>query len=205
MNPTQLSEVGLQGLRDGEALRLCAYPDPASDLARACPGERWGFVPATSILATLDPDVQRLSGAPWTLGYGMTVHVDGRPVRSIDRCTRDQAEVWLFVLAARFEEAVAAAVTITINQPMFDALVSLAYNIGVEAFRTSTLLRHLNAGRYIEAQAEFGRWVHAGGKVVNGLVLRRGREQAWFNNGIRSAIADQPALLAEFDALVGSA
>lgn len=204
MNPTTVSDGALQALRDTEALRLFAYPDPASELANATPRARWGFVPAAEILATLTPAVQALSGTPWTLGYGMTVHVDGRRVRPSDHCTADQAEVWFNVLVGRVEEVVAAAVTTTINQPMFDALVSLAYNIGVAAFRGSTLLRHLNAGRYIEAQAEFDRWVHAGGRQIYGLLVRRDLEQSWFNDGIRSAIADQPELLAQFNALVGS-
>jgi GH24 family phage-related lysozyme (muramidase) len=204
VNPTTVSADALAGLRGSEALRLFAYPDPASELARATRGEQWGFVPAAAILVGLPPELSRLDGRPWTLGYGMTVHVDGRPVRPSDHCTADQAEVWFFVLVGRVEEAVAAAVTTPINQPMFDALVSLTYNIGAGAFLTSTLLRHLNAGRYIEAQAEFDRWVHAGGRMNYGLVDRRDREQAWFNSGLRAALADQPEQLAQFNALVGS-
>jgi GH24 family phage-related lysozyme (muramidase) len=204
VNPTTVSATALAGLRGSEALRLYAYPDPASELARATRGEQWGFIPAPAILVGLPPELNRLDGKPWTLGYGMTTHVDGRPVRPSDHCTEDQAEIWFLVFVGRVEDAVAAAVTGPINQPMFDALVSLAYNIGAGAFRTSTLLRHLNAGRYIEAQAEFDRWVHAGGRVEPGLVNRRDREQAWFNAGLRAAIADQPVLLAQFNALVGS-
>jgi GH24 family phage-related lysozyme (muramidase) len=205
MNPTTVSADALAGLRGSEALRLFAYPDPASALARATRGEQWGFVPAPAILVGLPPELSRLDGKPWTLGYGMTVHVDGRPVRPSDRCTEDQAEVWFLVLVGRVEEAVANAIGVPINRPMFDALVMLTWNIGIEAFRTSTLLRHLNAGRYIEAQAEFDRWVRAGGRVEPGLVNRRNREQAWFNDGLRAALADQPEQLAQLNALVGSA
>lgn len=205
MNPTELSADGLQGVRDSEALRLFAYPDPASQLANATPREAWGFKRAPEILAGLPLHIQTLPGNPWSIGYGLTRYPDGRPVLPSDTCTKDEAEVWLRVVVSRFERAVADSVLKPINQPMFDAMVNLAYNIGAEGFRSSTLVRKLNAGDYIGAQAEFGRWVRAGGQVIGGLVKRRALEQAWFNDGIREAIARDPELLAQFNATVGNA
>lgn len=202
MNPTELSPAGLQGIRDSEALRLFAYPDPASQLANATPRAPWGFKPAAEIMETLPMRTQILPGRPWTIGYGLTRYPDGGAVLMTDACTANEAEIWLRVGVKPYEQAVADSVTVPINQPMFDALVNMAYNIGAEAFRRSTLLKKLNAGDYIGAQAEFGRWVQAGGQVVGGLVKRRALEQAWFNDGIRQALADQPDLLAQFNALV---
>lgn len=202
MSPTELSDAGLQGLRDAEALRLHAYPDPASPLANATAREPWGFKRAPEILAALPMSKQILSGKPWTIAYGITRYPNGWPVLPGDECSLNEAEIWLRVTSAQYEKAVAESVAAPINQPMFDALVNMAYNIGVHAFQTSTLVKRLNEGKYIEAQREFGRWVRAGGKVVGGLVERRALERAWFNDGIRSAIADQPELLAEFNALV---
>ena len=58
------------------------------------------------------------------------------------------------------------------------ALVSLAYNIGVENLRTSTLLRLHKEGDYAGAQGQFERWNKAAGRVLPGLVRRRAAEAA---------------------------
>jgi len=56
------------------------------------------------------------------------------------------------------------------------AFTSLAYNIGLDAFARSTLLVRANAGQMLAACNEILRWVHAGGKIVPGLVKRRKAE-----------------------------
>jgi lysozyme len=67
--------------------------------------------------------------------------------------------------------------------------VSFVFNFGAEKFRTSTLLRLLNEGRYSEAAAQFPRWVNGTNpktglrEVLPGLVKRRARERAMFENG----------------------
>lgn len=60
------------------------------------------------------------------------------------------------------------------------ALCSFCYNVGIGAFRSSTLRELLNAGREEEAEQEFGRWVYAGGEVYEGLRKRRADERAYF-------------------------
>jgi lysozyme len=60
------------------------------------------------------------------------------------------------------------------------ALVSFAYNVGVGALGSSTLLRLLNAGDHAGAAAQFGRWNKAGGKALAGLTKRRAAEAALF-------------------------
>ncbi len=69
---------------------------------------------------------------------------------------------------------------ITTQQPAtrVAALSSFAYNVGIGAFRKSTLLKKLNAGQIMAACAELDRWVYAGGKPVAGLVKRRSVERA---------------------------
>lgn len=78
------------------------------------------------------------------------------------------------------EDAVMDHVHVGINQHEFDALVSLAFNIGGGAFARSTLLRLLNAGERAAAAEEFGRWTRAGKNVLPGLVRRRAEERALF-------------------------
>lgn len=67
-----------------------------------------------------------------------------------------------------------------LSQNEIDALLCFAFNIGVTAFNRSTLLDKLNDGE--ECHHEFIRWVHAGGRVIEGLVAVRVAEQCIFLN-----------------------
>ena len=69
-------------------------------------------------------------------------------------------------------------VPVTDNQ--FAALVSFAFNVGVNALRNSTLLRKLNARDYDGAAMEFSKWNKAGGRVLKGLTRRREAEATLF-------------------------
>ena len=62
-------------------------------------------------------------------------------------------------------------------QPVFDATVSITFNVGCSKMRTSTMYKHLNNGNYRAACNEFPRWNKSGGVVLNGLVKRRDREK----------------------------
>ncbi len=64
----------------------------------------------------------------------------------------------------------------------FDALVSLAFNIGLgpKGFGGSTLLRLLLEGRHFDAAEQFTRWNKAGGKFNPGLLARRTKEMRIF-------------------------
>lgn len=64
------------------------------------------------------------------------------------------------------------------------ALTSFVFNVGSGNFRSSTLLRKLNAGDYPGACAELDRWVYAGGRKLNGLVERRKIERQICELGI---------------------
>ena len=56
------------------------------------------------------------------------------------------------------------------------AIYSFAYNVGVTAFRNSTMLKKINAGDQKGACAELHRWTYAGGKQWKGLMNRRAIE-----------------------------
>ncbi|MEY5099149.1 MAG: hypothetical protein RJA36_1868 [Pseudomonadota bacterium] len=114
-------------------------------------------------------------GEPWTIGYGHTQGV--QPGQEI---TEAQAEDYLREDVYWAEDAVRDHVKVALEQHEFDALVSLAFNIGAGAFARSTLLRKLNDGDKAGAAAEFARWNQAGGKVLPGLVKRRADEAALF-------------------------
>lgn len=117
----------------------------------------------------------------WTIGVGHTGQVDGKPVVKGMTITQEKSRELLKADLTRFEKAVNASVNVPLKQNQFDALVSLAFNIGEGAFRRSTLLRKLNAGDYNGASQQFLVWKNAGGRVSQGLLNRRRREKALFD------------------------
>ena len=116
----------------------------------------------------------------WTIGFGTTVYPNGMKVKKGDTCTEAQAKAYMAHDLKKFESAVNNAVTVPLNQNQFDALVSLAYNIGTNAFSKSTLVKKLNANDNRAAADQFDVWVNAGGKRMQGLVNRRAKEKALF-------------------------
>ncbi|OOW07641.1 lysozyme [Acinetobacter sp. MF4642] len=116
----------------------------------------------------------------WTIGFGTTVYPNGIKVMKGDTCTEAQAKTYMAHDLKKFEVAVNKAVTVQLNQNQFDALLSLAYNIGASAFSQSTLVKKLNANDIRGAADQFDVWVNAGGKRMQGLVNRRAKEKALF-------------------------
>ncbi|MGF6435019.1 lysozyme [Kosakonia sp. 1610] len=116
----------------------------------------------------------------WTIGYGWTQPVDGKPIRPGMTIKEETAERLLRTGLVGYESDVSKLVKVKLTQGQFDALVSFAYNLGTSALSTSTLLQKLNAGDYAGAADEFPRWNKAGGKVLPGLMRRREAERALF-------------------------
>lgn len=116
----------------------------------------------------------------WTIGYGWTQPVDGKPIRAGMTIKQETAERLLKTGLVSYESDVSRLVKVDLTQGQFDALVSFTYNLGARSLSTSTLLRKLNAGDYAGAADEFLRWNKAGGKVLNGLTRRREAERALF-------------------------
>ncbi|MHC5170108.1 lysozyme [Acinetobacter johnsonii] len=116
----------------------------------------------------------------WTIGFGTTVYPNGIKVKKGDNCTEAQAKDFMAHDLKKFEAAVNNAVTVPLSQNQFDALVSLAYNIGTNAFSGSTLVKKLNSNDFRGAADQFDIWVNAGGKRMQGLVNRRAKEKALF-------------------------
>jgi GH24 family phage-related lysozyme (muramidase) len=116
----------------------------------------------------------------WTIGYGWTQPVDGKPIRAGMTIKQETAERLLKTGLVSYESDVSRLVKVGLTQGKFDALVSFTYNLGARSLSTSTLLRKLNAGDYAGAADEFLRWNKAGGKVLNGLTRRREAERALF-------------------------
>ena len=111
----------------------------------------------------------------WTIGWGHT----GAGVTQGLTITRERAVELLHADLVRVEACVNGRVVL-VTQNQFDALVSLCFNIGNEAFADSTLVRKINAGDPRGAALEFSRWVHSGDEILDDLVKRRAAEQKLF-------------------------
>jgi lysozyme len=119
------------------------------------------------------------AGIP-TIGYGHT-----GDVKLGQQITEHQADVLLQYDLERFEEDVAHATrAIKLTENQFSALVSFAYNLGIQALLGSGLLRHLLAGRVSEAADAFLLWnkarVNGVLTVLPGLEKRRAAERELF-------------------------
>lgn len=112
-------------------------------------------------------------GAPWTIGWGET----GPHVKEGMTITQQEAdEMFERRLAKEFEPGVESSIRSGATQNQFDALVALAYNIGLGNLKSSTLLRMHNDREFVDAEKQFIRWNKAAGKTMKGLSRRRTAE-----------------------------
>lgn len=106
-----------------------------------------------------------------TIGFGATEGVrpgdTTNPTRALTRLLED---------AGAYEKAVKGCITVPLHPHEFSAFVSLAYNIGGNAFCSSTLVKKVNAGDYEGGCKEILRWDRFQGKPLAGLTKRRRAE-----------------------------
>lgn len=123
----------------------------------------------------------RCPAGVWTIGWGET---DG--VRPGDTCTKEQADRWLCDDITDRAKAVRRMCAVEPSENELGAMVSLAYNIGLEGLRKSTAMRQHNAGNRQAAARSFGLWNKARNprtgqlEVLDGLTARRAREAALY-------------------------
>lgn len=115
------------------------------------------------------------SAGIWTIGYGRT----GR-IHEGDTTTHAFEDRWLRNRLEEIGKDIKRRVVVPIKQNQFEALASFIYNVGYGAFHRSTLLKRINQGDSDPGE-EFERWIHAGGRVLAGLVRRRKHEREWFS------------------------
>lgn len=125
--------------------------------------------------AYLDP-----AGIP-TIGYGTTSRADvGIVPRLGMSISQEDAEKYLKRALVKFADQIRPAILPAPTPAEFGAFLSLAYNIGPEAFKRSSVLRHFNAGDKQASADAFRLWNRAGGRKLNGLVRRREAERSLF-------------------------
>lgn len=117
-----------------------------------------------------------------TIGYGNTFYTNGIKVTMSDApITKEKADEMLKVIADSFALKVSKIVPNNLTQNQFNALVSFAFNLGVQALTNSTLLRLVKINpNDANIAKQFLRWNQAGGKVIDGLTKRRIKESALY-------------------------
>lgn len=116
-------------------------------------------------------------GVP-TIGYGSTFYPNGRKVTMDDKpISKELALCFFESIAEKFAEGVDKVIFKPLSQNQFNALVSFAYNVGLGAFRRSTLIEMVNQKPDDpKIMEQFMRWIYDNGNVVEGLRKRRKKE-----------------------------
>ena len=119
----------------------------------------------------------------WTIGWGHT-----KGVKPGDVITREQAERFIRDDFAWVERTLNADLVTGRDKPLvtqneFDALCSLVFNIGSQAYLDSTVRKKIKQGDKIGAAHAFGMWIYSNHKIAPGLVTRRNAEQKMFLQG----------------------
>jgi lysozyme len=129
-----------------------------------------------------------------TQGYGHTAAAGAPALGGV--WSKERATQVLRDDVARFSAKIEPLFERRPSQAQFDAMISLAYNIGPRAFAGSSVLRTFNARDDKRAAAAFAMWVKGGGKILPGLVRRRASEALAYQ-GVRDldfdGKADAPA------------
>lgn len=121
-----------------------------------------------------------------TIGYGHVVRPGEEFAAPLSEA---QADALLKKDVAAAQRAVTRLITAPLTQSRFDALVSFTFNVGAGALQRSALRRKVNRGEHAAVEAEFLKWIWAGGKRSPGLVRRRMAEAALYDIASRALIA----------------
>ncbi len=143
-------------------------PQAAVDLAKRFEG--FHRVPRSDPLRRAHPYV--CPAGYWTIGYGHLCDPGHPPI------TLAEAEVYLArdLVTALNATLRYCPVLLTEPQGRLAGIVDFTFNLGAGQLQTSTLRRRVNQRDWLGAGAELRRWIHGGGKVLDGLVARRGVE-----------------------------
>jgi len=131
----------------------------------------------------------------WTIGWGHTSD-EKYPVKKGMKITKAQAEILFKHDVEEAEAAIRRHVKVQLNGNQYGALVSFIFNVGVEAFRKSSLLRMINKGAgAISITKAFSLWVKGGTpkRTIKGLVKRRADEAALYHTP--DSLGDNPIKL----------
>ena len=148
-------------------------PPPVSEIAVSLIKEFEGF----KSQAYIDTD-----GTP-VIGYGLS-KIAGKPVQLGDRISPERADAALKSHLQEINQELAKIVKVKLSDRQKSALASIAFNVGVNGIKNSTLIRKINDRDFAGAANEFLRWDKANmrGRLVQlpGLTRRRSAERQLF-------------------------
>lgn len=113
---------------------------------------------------------------PWTIGWGST----GKNIVEGTVWTQEEADAHLINRTAILCHEIMGLLKIHPSDGELAAMISLADNIGLGAFKESTALREFNAGNIAEAADAFLLFKYSAGKIIPGLLNRRKDERNVF-------------------------
>lgn len=128
----------------------------------------------------------------WTIGWGSTTYADGTPVKEGDKIDQATANQLFDIILDKFEKQVKMllgdTLIVTLPKEAIDSLVSISYNIGINAFAKSTLLKRIKLNKldFDGIEAAFMMWVKSNGKVLKGLQKRRAAEFQMYKEAVLS-------------------
>ena len=158
----KLSDNGIKLLTEIEGLRLKPYYDQTGKtIFKWCQGA--------------------------TIGYGYLIEKHEWD-KYKDGINNAQAFDLFKKVLSRFEDVVRQKVIVPINQNQFDALVMFAYNIGVGAFKTTSVLAMINdpcaVTKFPTIEKAWKAWNKSQGIEMEGLNKRRASEWNIFSKGV---------------------
>lgn len=105
----------------------------------------------------------------WTIGYGHLCDPQHPPI------SEAQAEDYLAADLMTALKATLRYCPVLANEPerRLAAIVDFTFNLGAGRLQTSTLRRRINQRDWPTSSLELTRWVRGGGRILNGLVVRR--------------------------------
>ncbi len=112
-----------------------------------------------------------------TIGYGYLIPQNEWPTYK-NGINKTQADMLFDKKIQSYIDAVNSSIEVVICQHQFDACVILCYNIGVTAFRDSSVAKMVNgkAGNYSSLEEAWKSWNKSQGKMSSGLINRRNAE-----------------------------
>lgn len=123
-------------------------------------------------------------GLPITIGWGSTMNKDGTKIKITDIITKEKADE-LFNWELNNKAVVIDGLKLGLNQNQFDAICSFVYNVGLGAFLKSHLYKLIKINPNNPAISdEFKKWKFNDGKIMKGLIRRRGMESKLYSKPI---------------------
>ncbi|MGQ4659033.1 glycoside hydrolase family protein [Lysobacter sp. F6437] len=160
-----LSDEGATWLKDVETLALQPYDDQVG--------------------ITDEPITEWVEGA--TIGYGHLI-LKSQWDTYKDGITEEEADALFLVDAEPFIDAVNGAITVEVEQHEFDAMVIMAFNIGEEGFKSSSVAKLVNDPEattpYASLEDAWKAWNKSQGKINQGVINRREAEWDMYSQGI---------------------